>query len=312
MTSPRARRRRTPTRADSRSGSFSINLNSGRWADFATGDSGANLLQLYAYLRGVGIYDAAADLASHFGLDSSAADSLANRPSRAVAPAPVGPSFVCPIPKRSPKPPLQHAKAVYTYRDRAGWPLFHACLFTSPSPDDPSVVEKAMVPATLWRYRSGLLRWQYRFPPGPRPLYGLHVLFDRLADPVMVYEGEKCADVGARALPSYVAIASLGGAESASYSDWGVLSGRDVVIWPDADAPGERYALSVASLCREVGARSVAILDLVVLGDALGLALSNGDDVADVCDRGVVGDRILSAVVAASKPFSTPVQAAGA
>src|SRR6185295_3060558 len=42
-----------PTRADGRPGSFKINLRSGRWADFATGDAGGDLISLRAYLEGI-------------------------------------------------------------------------------------------------------------------------------------------------------------------------------------------------------------------------------------------------------------------
>jgi hypothetical protein len=41
---------RNPKRADHKPGSFSINLNSGRWADFATSDGGGDLISLAAYL----------------------------------------------------------------------------------------------------------------------------------------------------------------------------------------------------------------------------------------------------------------------
>ena len=39
-----------PTRADSTLGSF-INLNTGRWKDFATGDAGGDLISLNAYVH---------------------------------------------------------------------------------------------------------------------------------------------------------------------------------------------------------------------------------------------------------------------
>lgn len=42
-----------PLREDSHPGSFKINLNNGRWADFATGDRGGDVVSLVAYLRGV-------------------------------------------------------------------------------------------------------------------------------------------------------------------------------------------------------------------------------------------------------------------
>jgi len=41
---------RNPTRADRTPGSFSISLVSGKWADFASGDRGAGVISLAAYL----------------------------------------------------------------------------------------------------------------------------------------------------------------------------------------------------------------------------------------------------------------------
>lgn len=41
---------RNPKRADSRPGSFKVNLNTGRWGDFATGDKGGDLISLAAFL----------------------------------------------------------------------------------------------------------------------------------------------------------------------------------------------------------------------------------------------------------------------
>jgi len=50
---------RNPKRGDRRPGSFKINLKSGRWADFATGDAGGDLISLYAYLNDLGQLQAA-------------------------------------------------------------------------------------------------------------------------------------------------------------------------------------------------------------------------------------------------------------
>ena len=41
---------RNPRRADQHLGSFKINLHSGRWPDFATGDAGGDVNSLAAYL----------------------------------------------------------------------------------------------------------------------------------------------------------------------------------------------------------------------------------------------------------------------
>jgi len=44
---------RNPRRADRNLGSFKINLCTGNWADFATGDKGGDAISLLAYLRRV-------------------------------------------------------------------------------------------------------------------------------------------------------------------------------------------------------------------------------------------------------------------
>jgi len=54
---------RNPTRNDRRPGSFSVNMMTGAWADFATGAKGGDVVSLYAYLRGVRQGDAARELA---------------------------------------------------------------------------------------------------------------------------------------------------------------------------------------------------------------------------------------------------------
>jgi putative DNA primase/helicase len=54
---------RNPTRADERSGSFKINIRTGKWCDFATGDDGGDLTSLVAYLKNCSQGDAARHLA---------------------------------------------------------------------------------------------------------------------------------------------------------------------------------------------------------------------------------------------------------
>src|ERR1700674_9591 len=53
---------RNPTRNDASRGSFSVNLVTGVWSDFATGDKGGDLIDLYAYIFGVSLLQAAAGL----------------------------------------------------------------------------------------------------------------------------------------------------------------------------------------------------------------------------------------------------------
>lgn len=61
---------RNPTRADHRPGSFKVNLRTGRWGDFSTGDKGGDLISLAAFLHtGGDMGEAARNLAEALGVD---------------------------------------------------------------------------------------------------------------------------------------------------------------------------------------------------------------------------------------------------
>lgn len=52
-----------PKRHDTNLGSFKVNIYNGKWSDFATGDKGADLISLAAYLSGESQSNAALELA---------------------------------------------------------------------------------------------------------------------------------------------------------------------------------------------------------------------------------------------------------
>lgn len=57
-----------PRRSDRHLGSFRINIATGRWADFATGDAGGDVVSLAAYLGNIGQVEAAKRLAAMLGI----------------------------------------------------------------------------------------------------------------------------------------------------------------------------------------------------------------------------------------------------
>ncbi|MFO0857075.1 MAG: DUF3987 domain-containing protein [Phycisphaerales bacterium] len=137
--------------------------------------------------------------------------------------------------------------------------------------------------------------------PAPRPLY---LLPELLAAPeevrVFVTEGEKAADA-ARTL-GLLATTSSHGAEAAAKSDWSLLKGRDVVVLPDNDAPGERYATGVVQLATAAGAKSVRIVRLKDLWNEM----PDGGDVDDLLQqRGEALEKLrtdIEALVSESAP----------
>jgi hypothetical protein len=119
--------------------------------------------------------------------------------------------------------------------------------------------------------------WRISAMPEPRPLYRLREL---LATPqntwIWVVEGEKAAD--ALATCGLCATTSAGGAKAAHKTDWTPLAGRRVVVLPDADDAGERYAEDVSRLTLAAGATDVRILRLREHASGL----PPGGDLADV------------------------------
>ncbi len=88
--------------------------------------------------------------------------------------------------------------------------------------------------------------WMVGDPPGKWPLYrGDEV---PAAGTIYVVEGEKCADHGR--VIGMPCIASADGSSAAESTDWSPLAGRDVVILPDHDAAGMKYARAVARSSR--------------------------------------------------------------
>ena len=123
--------------------------------------------------------------------------------------------------------------------------------------------------------------WRWKGTPAPRPLYNLHTLTDRPAAPVLITEGEKAADAAAALFPDCVTTTTPNGAKAADKCDLSPLNGRRVLIWPDNDEPGAKYADKVAKLAHEAGAASVSVLKLDKLP---GAPLPDKGDAADVTD----------------------------
>jgi putative DNA primase/helicase len=93
--------------------------------------------------------------------------------------------------------------------------------------------------------------------PNPRPLYNQPGI--KSAGEVILVEGEKAAE--ALIGQGICATTAMNGASApVEKTDWSPLSGKRVLIWPDKDAPGWRYAEAAAQAVLNAGAVLVAIL----------------------------------------------------
>lgn len=141
-------------------------------------------------------------------------------------------------------------------------------------PDQASGKTRKWTPTVTWCIGPrGNRQWCLQHFTDPRPLLGLDALEAKPAAPVLVVEGEKCREAGAGAWQQYAVVSWPGGSNGIGKVDWSPLAGRDVVLWPDADAAGHKAMLGwqndagmfiagIAQYAHRVGARSIRIIDV--------------------------------------------------
>ncbi len=121
-------------------------------------------------------------------------------------------------------------------------------------------------------------RWKAGAAAAPRPLYGLPSLAK--AGPVYVVEGEKSADALIRR--GHACVTNQGGAKAAKKADWKPLAGRDVILWPDYDAPGVQHAKDCRAMLRGI-ASSVRTVDVQAMDpDKEGWDAADWDGVGNI------------------------------
>lgn len=163
--------------------------------------------------------------------------------------------------------------ARHAYRDENGDVLYYVLRLQLKEGDVTDGKAKKITPPLsygYWMSAPDQLKWEIKgFKEEMRTLYNLHLLKEHPAAKVVIVEGEKTADCAPEKFPqkNYIFITSSGGAGAAARSDWTPLIGREVVVWPDHDTAGLKYAEDVCRELRRVGVRSLQRVDLTKLGD---------------------------------------------
>ena len=243
-----------PLRADNKVGSFSININTGAWGDFATNDAGNDLISLYAYLQGLEQWEAAIDVADQIGFtlpDGCRPKEKSNavRQSPVIDPATVKQAKpkeenhwhpVTPVPEYAPDAPLAHPHRglpamKWAYKDAHGLLLGYIYRFNT------SDGGKETLPLTYCQHdQTGKYDWRWMQWTEPhRPLSGLDRLAAKPDAYVLLVEGEKCADAPVDMLQGAV-VSWPGGSKAIEKIDWQPLVGRKIIAWPDCDAQREK------------------------------------------------------------------------
>ncbi|MFZ2172230.1 MAG: phage/plasmid primase, P4 family, partial [Methylococcaceae bacterium] len=184
---------------------------------------------------------------------------------------------------------------IWCYKSAEGTPLGYVYRFKT------SDGGKVMFPLSWCRHnKTGAEEWRWMAFAVPRWLYGLDRLAAKPDSPVLIVEGEKCADAAAEQLPNFACISWPGGSKAANKADWSPLAGRDVIIWPDCDSqknkageylpffeqPGMKAANQIAEILLAMGC-CVRMLDIAQPGKK-----KSGWDIVDAISDGLTGNKL--------------------
>jgi hypothetical protein len=169
---------------------------------------------------------------------------------------------------------------IYPYRNANNQVQFLVARFEANPPENP---EKRIKPVVSARARGGTIDfWNAQAYPQLRPLYNLPDLAARPNSPVLLVEGEKTADAAAYMLPEYVVVTWAGGANAVKTAAWGPLASRNVVMWPDNDAPGIKAMQDISLLIAKgkTAAKSIKLV-LEEIDDTFPKSFDLGDPYDD-------------------------------
>ena len=177
-----------------------------------------------------------------------------NRPSTNGNKTMNGTTIERPVIVRTDPPDGELGKTLFCYEDAVGKAAFYVQRIEKPD-------GKKVFPQWGQSSDGG---WQPNMDlvPKPKPLYRLSAILSEPDAPIVLHEGEKAAEHHlAAGLPGIPTTCS-GGAGKAHLTDLSPLGGRDVIILPDNDVPGEQHAQDLARRVQSLGAASVKILRL--------------------------------------------------
>lgn len=217
--------------------SFSVNLATGKWADFATNERGGDIISLYATVRGLNNAQAARELQNQY---------LGKTPVKHNYPVKQdAPRNIIKPPANHIPPEIVYQSKKYTsrhvYRDENGDPIFYVFRFDL---DDGT---KQYQPYTF----TDAGQWQRKSWPAPRPLFNLDKIAANPDRAILLVEGEKSALAAEKMLPMYTVTTWSGGATAFTKTDFSPIYGRKILLWPDGDDVGIKAMSTIASALRD-------------------------------------------------------------
>ena len=251
-------------------GSLNINLRDGRWYRFSDGSKG-DIFALVKEAAGVDTKGAFEIVAGHAGVGPKTPDGI----SPFKNPALTGLKEVKTealqkketwrvldkIPENAPvfnpekdlsrtlKRNNWHLVAAYEYRNTGGELLGYVVRVL-----DKEDKKHTLPVSYCHNTKQNIDRWWLKgfSDNGYKPIYGAEKLGQSPLQRVLIVEGEKAAIAATKIFPEHTVISWMGGSASASKANWKELAGREVTVWPDNDAAGEKAAKTIITEINKV------------------------------------------------------------
>lgn len=294
-----------PNRNDKKDGSFKINLDSGRWADWGDDQAGNDIISCYAYINRSHLENIAAGKNYknlEAGIQTEAAREILETYDSSYFPG-ANDNFT---PTKSgdfwegfrqlnrsskdfPEPleSIQYMskffgeyKQHWTFTDQKGLPLFIVARFFKDG-------KKNDRPFTLWTNGTEK-KWRAKNLEGVKlPLFNLPEFTLKQNIPVLMVEGQKCADAAHQILSENLVCSSV--YRSIDKTELEPLRGRELYYWFDPDQAGRKKLKQVKE----------AIQDLDVIFHAVQspTGKKQGWDIADAIEEGWDRDQLLNHIV---------------
>ncbi len=195
----------------------------GLWNDFATGDSG-DIIDLWAVIHGKNARTEFSEVMASIG------EWLGKQHTRE---------------KKSIKDLEQYMTCSWNYYDENNQVIVIVYRY------DPPERKKEYRPFDVKKLSFG--------EPDIRPLYNIPGILK--SDKIILVEGEKCAE--ALIEQGITATTAMFGANAPiDKTDWSPLKGKHIIIWPDNDEAGKKYAKNAKKKLSELGVASFSILKI--------------------------------------------------
>ena len=193
-----------PTRPDKKAGSFRVNVQTGLWCEFSTGDSG-DILDLVKYINGCSFVDAKRYLMELSGHSAELRiDHDLEVKAGAFSSGPGGSAWkdkyeTCGnlemvLPARLDHKVLGRCVGHWIYRNQNSEPILIIRRFDKPLQPGQEKPEKDFLPLSfLANKETGVCSWVQCQYPGSRPIFNIPLIMKKKSWPVVIVEGEKAA-----------------------------------------------------------------------------------------------------------------------